>query len=114
MPLETQRVRHERLTPQVVPRFTKGIPEGDGDLRAIREPFEGDLMKLPRAMQKGREATAIRKQAQEMTTLKRQAKQEELGKEEPKRGEEKPGTNKAIEAQEKELLGRFLLDSSCY
>ena len=48
-------------------------------------------MKLPRAMQKGREATAIRKQAQEMTTLKRQAKQEELGKEEPKRGEEKPG-----------------------
>ena len=65
-------------------------------------------------MQKGREATAIRKQAQEMTTLKRQAKKEELGKEEPKRGEEKPGTNEAIEAQEKELLGRFPLDSSCY
>ena len=52
-------------------------------------------------MQKGREGKAIRKQAQEMTTLKRQAKKEELGKEEPKRGEEKPGTNEATEAQEK-------------
>ena len=71
-------------------------------------------MKLPRATQKGREATAIRKQAQEITKLKRQAKKEELGKEEPKRGEEKPGTNEATEAQEKELLGRFPLDFSCY
>ena len=58
-------------------------------------------MKMPRAMQKGREGKALRKQGQEMTTLKRQAKKEELGKEEPKRGEEKPGTNEATEAQEK-------------